>query len=381
MPLKAGTRMKAIIVGGGIMGLATAWGLVRQGHEVELFEQGALPNLLASSMDEHRLIRHPYGTHVGYARMIDDAYAAWNLLWTDLGETLYEPTGTLALSGNGADWAERSAAALASIGRPMTELSMADLPRRFPLLDTKGLERAFWIDTGGVLLAQDIVAALVRHLGRQAGVRLHANTPVRSVDLERGRIVTQAGAVHGGDVVVVAAGAWAPRLLPALGARVVPSRQVVIYFDLPEDQRAAWAKGPMIIEKTGDVGLYLVPPVRGRGMKVGDHEFSRTGDPAGGREAQESEMRALLDRCRSLLEGFERWTIRNLKVCFYSVTDDERFIVEKPGAKGWAMSPCSGHGFKFGALMGLELARTIAEERDAAAHARWAAGLVGDGPT
>ena len=36
------------------------------------------------------------------------------------------------------------------------------------------------------------------------------------------------------------------------------------------------------------------------------------------------------------------------------------------GAKGWVMSPCSGHGFKFGALMGLELARTIASERDPA---------------
>ena len=42
------------------------------------------------------------------------------------------------------------------------------------------------------------------------------------------------------------------------------------------------------------------------------------------------------------------------------------------------MSPCSGHGFKFGALMGLELARTIATSRDPAAHARWAAGLEGD---
>ena len=107
--------MKAIIVGGGIMGLSTAWGLAREGHEVELFEQAALPNPLASSIDEHRLIRHPYGDHAGYARMIDPAFAAWDLLWRDLGCTLYAPTGTLALTGNGADWAERSARTLAAI--------------------------------------------------------------------------------------------------------------------------------------------------------------------------------------------------------------------------------------------------------------------------
>src|SRR5215204_6476581 len=89
-----GTVMKAIIVGGGIMGLSTAWGLARDGHDVELFEQGPLPNPLASSMDEHRLIRHPYGDHVGYARMIDQAYAAWELLWSDLGQRLYAATGT-----------------------------------------------------------------------------------------------------------------------------------------------------------------------------------------------------------------------------------------------------------------------------------------------
>jgi glycine/D-amino acid oxidase-like deaminating enzyme len=70
-----------------------------------------------------------------------------------------------------------------------------------------------------------------------------------------------------------------------------------------------------------------------------------------------------------------------LKACFYTVTDDERFVVEKQGAKGWVMSPCSGHGFKFGAVMGLELARTIVAGRDPAAHARWAAGLEGDRPT
>lgn len=370
--------MKAIIVGGGVMGLSTAWGLAREGHDVELFEQAELPNPLASSMDEHRLIRHPYGDHIGYTRMIDDAYAAWDVMWRDLGQRLYAPTGTLALTGNGADWAERSAATLAAIGRPMTELPVADLPRRFPLLDARGVERAFWIDTGGVLFAQDIVAALVRYLTQNPRVRLHAATPVSSVDLEQGRVTTASGMPYDADVVVVAAGAWVGRLLPSLGRRLVPSRQMVIYFDLPDDQRAAWAKGPMIIEKTGDVGLYLVPPMEGRGFKVGDHEFSRRGDPAAERSASEDEIRPLLERCRSLFHGFERWRTDRLKVCFYTVTDDERFVVEKPGSKGWVMSPCSGHGFKFGALMGLELARTIASERNPAAHARWAAGLEDD---
>jgi glycine/D-amino acid oxidase-like deaminating enzyme len=373
--------MKAIIVGGGVMGLSAAWALSREGWDVELFEQGALPNPLASSFDEHRLIRHPYGALAGYARMIDDAYDAWEQLWGDLGTRLYAPTGTLVLSSGGTTggrqgWAEQSVATLANVGRPMTELALADLPQRFPLLDTRDVERAFWLDTGGVLFAQDIVQALVRHLASRKGVTLHAGTPVRSVDLEHGRVVTHDGASHAADVVVVAAGAWVPRLLPALARRLVPSRQIVIYFHLPEEQRAVWAKGPMILELAGDAGLYMVPPMEGRGFKVGDHTFSRTGDVDANRDAREDEIRALIDRCRSLFRGFASWRTDRLKVCFYTVTDDERFVVEKQGTAGWVMSPCSGHGFKFAAVMGRELAHTIAAGRDPAAHERWAAGLV-----
>ncbi|MBI2739784.1 MAG: FAD-dependent oxidoreductase [Rhodospirillales bacterium] len=372
--------MKTIIVGGGIMGLATAWGLARQGHAVELFEQGPLPNPLASSVDEHRLIRHPYGDHAGYARMIDQAYAAWELLWNDLGQRLYAATGTLALTGNGESWAARSAATLARIGKTMMELPIDELPQRFPQLDARGVDRAFWMASGGVLFAQDIVAALVRHLAGRPNVALYAHTPVRLVELEHARIVTDAGTQHDADVVVVAAGAWVGRLLPT-DRRLVPSRQVVIYFDLPAEQRAIWAKHPMVIDKTGDVGLYLVPPAEGRGLKIGDHVFSRTGDPSAERQASEEEMRPLLRRCGDLIKDFRRWRVDRLKVCFYTVTEDERFVVEKQGAKGWLMSPCSGHGFKFGAVMGLELARTIASGRDPAAHARWAAGLEGDKPS
>ena len=370
--------MKTIIVGGGIMGLGTAWGLAREGHAVELFEQGALPNPEASSFDQHRLIRHPYPYLPGYARMIDPAFEAWDLLWRDLGQTFYAQTGTLALTGPGSDWGERANHVLATIGRPMTELTIDELRRRFPLLEARGMERAFWLEAGGVLFAQDIVTALARHLATRPGVTLHPHTAIRSVDPEHGRVVTQTGARHDADTVVVAAGAWVGRLLRELGQRLVPSRQVMIYFDLPSEQRAAWAEGPTIIQKSGIGGLYFAPPVQGRGFKVGDHAFSRSGDPDAGRDAQEEEVRPLIERCRNLFKGFDAWRTARVKACFYTVTEDERFVVEKTGAKGWVMSPCSGHGFKFGALMGLELARTIATKRDPAAHARWAAGAESD---
>ena len=48
---------KVIVVGGGIAGLSTAWGLRKRGIAVELFEQGPLPNPQASSHDEHRIAR------------------------------------------------------------------------------------------------------------------------------------------------------------------------------------------------------------------------------------------------------------------------------------------------------------------------------------
>ena len=40
--------MKVIVVGAGVMGLCTAWGLAREGHDVDVMEQAELPNPLAS---------------------------------------------------------------------------------------------------------------------------------------------------------------------------------------------------------------------------------------------------------------------------------------------------------------------------------------------
>ena len=109
--------MKVAVVGAGAMGLAVAWGVVRAGHEAIVFEQGPIPNPLGASMDRQRLIHFLHGADAARARMVADAYDAWDTLWGDLGERLYVPTGTLALATpGGAAWIRDSAAEMEAQG-------------------------------------------------------------------------------------------------------------------------------------------------------------------------------------------------------------------------------------------------------------------------
>ena len=375
--------MKITVVGAGIMGLSAAWALARDGHQVSVFEQGPIPNPRGSSVDEHRLIRHPYGAERGYTRMIRDAYAAWDLLWSDLGRRHYAATGTLVLD-RGDRWTATTAGVLEAEQIPFRRLDPSQLAVDFPLLTTDGLKGGLVLQTGGTLFAGDIVADLARHLGTR-GVGVSGQTPVREIDAERGRLTLASGAEVEADIVVIAAGPWAPRMLSALKPRVTPSRQVIVYLEPPAECTTQWRAHPMILDIDPNAGFYLVPP-RSRadgspsGLKIGDHSFTLTGDPDRDREASGDEARHLIRQVGQRLRDIGRYGLREAKTCFYDVTADERFVVESCGARGWVLSGFSGHGFKFGAVIGLELARTLRGERAGAAFSAWAAGVLQDPP-
>jgi glycine/D-amino acid oxidase-like deaminating enzyme len=365
--------MRVTIVGAGIMGLATAWALARAGHRVTVFEQGPIPNPLGSSVDEHRLIRHPYGRAAGYTRMVDEAFAGWDQLWADLGERLYVPTGFLAIAGEGDRWARDSAETMAAQGRTVRWLTPGELERNFPFLDVAGISEAFLATNGGVLLAGRIVVRLAEHL-RARGCILEAETRVAAVDPVRARVVLATGAVIEADAVVVAAGAWVDRLVPRLAQRVTPSRQVVAYVAPPASSAALWTIAPAIAELGGATGFYAVPPVAGTRLKIGDHRFSLSGDPDDDRKARPGEADGALAAAGRRIRDFERYRIVEARACYYSVEPDEEFVVERLSPSTWVVSACSGHGFKFGAVLGLRLAAAVLDAGRAGDISLWAAG-------
>ena len=364
---------KAAIVGGGIMGLCAAWALRRRGCAVELYEQGPLPNPLGSSVDRHRLIRYAYGAEDGYVRMVADAYAAWTALWSELGQKLYVETGTLAFDLGGDDWAVRSRASLERCRIAFALLSPEEMARRFPHLVAEGIGEALYLPSGGVLMAERIVIALLAHL-KAAGAAVHAETPVAALDPAHAGLTLADGRQVGADVLVVAAGPWSNRLLPDLARRMTPSRQVVTYLAPPPQHAVAWARSPMVLAIGAEHGFYAVPPAAGLGLKIGDHRFTLAGEPDRDRLAGNDEAEAIAALARERLRDFPDYRIALAKTCFYDVTPDERFIVEPLGPKAWVMSGFSGHGFKFAPLLGQRLAGAVAGEIAPADLAAWAAG-------
>ncbi|MBP0462665.1 FAD-dependent oxidoreductase [Roseomonas sp. PWR1] len=370
----------ALVLGAGIMGLSAAWGLARQGYAVRVLDQDPVPNPRGASVDHHRLIRHAYGAQAGYMRMVDPAYAAWDMLWRDLGEVLHVTTGVLAVSGGTAGWLGDSRAALAADGRAFQDLSPAEIPARYPMLTQAGIGAAFHMAPGGVLLAERIVAGLARHLAAR-GV---AFARARAVDVmpEAGALRLADGSVESADLLVLAAGPWGPRLLPAaLAPRVVASRQILVRLEPPARHAEAWARAPMLLDLAEEGGFYAVPPVAGTPLKIGDHRFSRTGDAeADPREATPAEAEEILAFARPRIRDLGEYRILGARACYYDVEDGERFVVEPLGGRAFVMSGFTGHGFKFAPLLGLGLAAAARDPALTTNLVPWAAGEAPPAP-
>jgi len=186
-----------------------------------------------------------------------------------------------------------------------------------------------------------------------------------SSDGERVRVKTEGGEIRA-QSLVIAAGAWATRVVSDLGVEVMPTRQVLGWVK-PARNAERFARGVMPVwaidaAHLGE-GLYYGFPMMGdelneragvRGLKIARHARGNPTDPDRNEwaaiEGDEETYRPCLRRWIPDADG----AAETMQVCMYENSPDGHFIIDRHPRYANVVVACgfSGHGFKFASVVG-----------------------------
>jgi sarcosine oxidase len=350
-------QVDVVVVGAGVMGLATARALAREGRSVAVLEQFELGHSRGSSHGTSRIFRLSYADPA-FARKALDTLPLWRDLEAEVGETLLVTTGSLDVGGDLTDYQ----ATLTENGVATEMLDGRRLASRFPGLRLPDDEALFHA-AGGFLRADRVVGALRRSAANH-GAAIQSETKVLDLELaEDGVVLESTDGRLEARAVVVAAGAWAKDILSGLGIDlpVRVSRQTVAHFRLPAGNGL-----PTVIDRgnppSPELEAYALPSP-GIGLKAGVHRWGQETDPDAIGAPDPAAAEAAAEWVRDRYDVASRKPVQ-VETCLYTTTEDESFVIERHG-RVVVCSACSGHGFKFTPEIGRQAA---ALALDALAH-------------
>lgn len=351
-------QQRIVVVGGGVMGLAAGCALAALPEiEVTVLERFQVGHEWASSHGLTRAIRHEYGDAAIYTDMVARSLALWKDLARETGRTLYTETGVLSLGHADDGHTLPGLDVMRARDLPAERLTAAECRERFPQFRPDEYDAITWNPVGGMLHASECLVALSERLQARGGI-LREGAQVMRVEPEGagGRVTLVDGTQLTADRVIVTAGPWVHDVLPGLALPVRPTRQQVCYFSgLPDPAMFAVGRFPVFLVGMNQYGF----PLHGPGwIKVGLHAFGETADPNAGYDSDMREVEEVRDFLRRVIPDAAEATLELVDRCMYDVTPDEDFILDShPGGSGVIIgSGFSGHGFKFGILIGELLA-------------------------
>ncbi|KAL4880775.1 FAD dependent oxidoreductase [Aspergillus karnatakaensis] len=385
-----------IIVGGGAFGLSSALHLTQAGYtNITVFEQDEqIPPRYSAANDLNKIVRAEYEDPF-YTDLTIKAIQAWK---TPLFAPYFHQTGFLhcasgACPPKAIDTLKRfqnAALAHPDIKPHVVQLNgPGDIRPWFwqcdgPLPGWKGYINRF----DGYAHSGDALKGIYR-TAQAAGVKFFLGKygGVKEIVYRDGKgegVRTTDGKFHAAELVIVAVGAAAGKLLPQLGTQIVAKSWSVAHVLLSDEETAALRGIPVTYAR--DLGFFFEPDPKTNLLKLcpmGGGYINT--DPATGvsHRPGDLESSAFLpaedeERIRKLLQQTlpslaERPLVRK-SLCWFADTKDSDFIIDYvPGTGGSVvlLSGDSGHGFKMFPVFGEWVRDLLADESKTQKIARW----------
>ncbi len=372
-------RADVVVVGGGITGLSAAWAVARRGREVILLEQAEIGHRGGGSHGACRIFRLGYDDPA-YVWLADQARELWTELEHACGERLLHPTPQLTFGPQ----MPQVQAAMRQAGATCELLPAQEAAARFPGITAAG--DVLFEPESAVIAADRSLVALARLVERAAlagAVRPGVRVTALADDGRSVRVSTADGEIEAARVIICA-GPWTGRLLATAGITVPSSATLeqVAYLaparPSPPTTAPPGAAPPgtappgtappgtapphamPIFVHYGGHFAYGLPVPGSERYKIGIHHGGPVVDPDHQHHTHDSRMsRQIADAARAFLPGFDPRPVA-VERCVYDNSPDTDFIVDRIGNVVVA-SGTSGHGFKFGPLLGDWLACLAAD--------------------
>lgn len=361
----ASKNSSVIVVGAGAFGGWSALALARAGLKVTLIDAWGPGNARSSSGDETRVIRSTYGANEFYFDLNVRALQLWKEHEQRWNKKFFFNTGVLWLC-----YEEKTPLVDESIpftkkhGMEYEYLSIGQLKKRFPAVNTSDLDHAYFDPFGGYLKAREGCQVVNEAFVKEGGKFIQAFVKpdqIRSGKLSS--VLLSDGQSLQADAYLFACGPWLGQLFPeVLGKVITCTKQEVYYFGVPKDKSIEYDSLPVWVDVDGKDFYYGIPGNLHRGFKIGVDRRGADFDPTLGERVYNPDV---LAHARAFIShrfpGLEDAPLVDSRVCPYENSPDGNFIFEThPEADNVIfLGGGSGHGFKHGPALGEWVAKLI----------------------